>query len=518
MIRFKIDQESTEFIDSVKQMYNFNSDGIAIRIALSLSLIHNNKFENKEDNLPRNGREYTQTNNTFGKIVNGVDNYIIYKVILNQHYKKELFENEFIKLFKLHLVDGINIWKKGLENSNITKGDHISFLIEPIKRGLAKRSKNVYIKNNNIEEQQIKGTLKPINLILGKDQEQNDVVLKINDESEYTSRHFAISGMNGSGKSQLVLDLLYQISKESNNELNFTFFDFKGTDTKEKLDDFLKFTNADFIKITHEKGFPFSPLKNYDLNNQNYIESFASDLRTFFKDIRQVQSANIVRQIIDFYFDNKKSPTLQELLENLLENNNGKFDTTTSVLQQLINSGIYDEDSSIDIFKNSNYISMPSVVTKEIKQFVSFNLLKYMYNTIKKNGDSSVNNQIKELRHVIVIDEAQNFMQHKNARPVIEEMLRELRSMGVVIILIAQETQDFIYNDFNFMSQIKFPICCDVQDKSIRRIIPFIGSVNSEVRLNNLLTKLESGKGLINIGEPKIIELRQWWKTKSSLK
>jgi DNA sulfur modification protein DndE len=25
---------------------------------------------------------------------------------------------------------------------------------------------------------------------------------------------------------------------------------------------------------------------------------------------------------------------------------------------------------------------------------------------------------------------------------------------------------------------------------------------------------LDSGKGLINIGDPKLIELRQWWKTK----
>lgn len=104
MIRFKIDKESTEFIDSAKRMYVFNSDGIAIRIALSLSLAQGKLFDNYEDSLPRNGREYTQTNNTFGKIINGVDNYIIYKAILNQHYKKELYESEFIKLFKLHVL------------------------------------------------------------------------------------------------------------------------------------------------------------------------------------------------------------------------------------------------------------------------------------------------------------------------------------------------------------------------------------------------------------------------------
>ena len=85
---------------------------------------------------------------------------------------------------------------------------------------------------------------------------------------------------------------------------------------------------------------------------------------------------------------------------------------------------------------------------------------------------------------------------------------------GIIIILIAQETQDFIYKDFNFMSQIQFPICANVKDKSTKRIIPFLGSVNSEVKLNAQLDKLEGGKALINLGEPKLIELKQWWKTK----
>src|SRR5690606_2418636 len=121
----------------------------------------------------------------------------------------------------------------------------------------------------------------------------SEIRLKINDETEYTSRHFGIAGTTGSGKTQLVFDLINQISKQSDYELNFTFFDFKGTDTKEKLDSFLTSTKANFIDVNHQNGFPFSPLKNYDLNNQNYIESFASDLRTFFKSIGQVQSASL---------------------------------------------------------------------------------------------------------------------------------------------------------------------------------------------------------------------------------
>ncbi len=517
MIRFKIDIESTELLDRITNIYNFKRDTITGRIALSLSIEKGSVFNEGEDNLPQNGREYTPTSNIFGRLINDIDNFKLYKTIFDQHYNKELSDNEFIKLYKLHLKDGLEIWNKELNNGDITKGDHISYLLKPIKKGLSKRSSNVHIANPKEVESDffnINSTNKPIELYLGNELNGDPIKIKINDETEYTSRHFGIAGTTGSGKTQLVFDIIYQISKQTNYELNFTFFDFKGTDSKEKLDSFLTATKSNFLDIKHQSGFPFSPLKNYDLSNQNYIESFASDLRTFFKDIRQVQSASLVREIKDYYFDNNSSPSLEDLLESILEKNKGKFDTTTSVIQQLINSGIYDESKSYSIFNQSTYISMPSEVTKEIKQFVTFNLLKFMYDSIKKSGDTTVTNNIKALKHIIIIDEAQNFLQHKNARPVIESMLRELRSMGIIIILIAQETQDFIYKDFNFMSQIQFPICANVKDKSAKRIIPFLGSVNSEVKLNAQLAKLEGGKALINIGEPKLIELKQWWKTK----
>ena len=42
----------------------------------------------------------------------------------------------------------------------------------------------------------------------------------------------------------------------------------------------------------------------------------------------------------------------------------------------------------------------------------------------------------------------------------------------------------------------------------------FVGTPSSKYKLESEIKKLESGKGLINIGEPKIIKLRQWWRTR----
>src|SRR5690606_3951362 len=151
MIRFKIDLESTELLDRITTIYKFKRDTITGRIALSLRLEKGKKFTLETPSLPQNGREYTPTSNIFGRLINDTDNFVIYRSIINQHYKRELSESEFIKFYKLHLKDGLDLWNKQLESCDITKGEHISILLKPIKKGLLKRSTNVFIssKSNN---------------------------------------------------------------------------------------------------------------------------------------------------------------------------------------------------------------------------------------------------------------------------------------------------------------------------------------------------------------------------------
>ena len=45
--------------------------------------------------------------------------------------------------------------------------------------------------------------------------------------------------------------------------------------------------------------------------------------------------------------------------------------------------------------------------------------------------------------------------------------------------------------------------------KDYKAISNFVGTPSSKYKLETEIKKLEAGKGLINIGEPKIIELRQ---------
>jgi len=524
MIRFKIDSQTTEILDSITKLYNFRKETIIIRISLALSLKWGIRIVEDEKSILQNGREYSPTSNVFGKLINDTDNYQIYKTIFDQYYEKVLTESDFIKILKFHLNASTQRWWSEISSQAITKGEHIDFLIKQINNGLSLRSNMFNFTTTATKiETNIQEYSKPLSFVLGTDFHDNQIEIKINDETQWSSRNIAIAGQNGSGKSQLVLDIIYQLSKNSDHNLPFTFFDFKGTDSEDSLGSFLSSTKCTFLKVNHSKGFPFSPLRNIDFKNQNNILAFANDFQTFFPEIKQVQAASLIRSVQEYINDFNRAPNLSELMESVLEKNSEKDNTTTSVLQQLISSGIYNETDTYEIFNKSTYVSMPSDVSKQVKQFVIFNKLRNMFSLLKSVGNTDVNQNIKALRHVIVIDEAQNFLQKKTARPIIEDMLRELRSIGVIVILIAQETSDFVYPDFDFISQVRLSICADVNDKSSKRMTRFLGSVNSEVSLDSEIKKYSSNeedlkgnpvkKALINISEPLAIKMRQFWKT-----
>ncbi len=268
MIRFKIDNESTELLDRITNIYNFKRDTITGRIALALSINKGKFFHENENDLPQNGREYTPTSNIFGRIVNDTDNYVLYKTMFDQHYAKELSENDFIKLYKLHLRDGLDLWFNELEKGDITKGDHISFLLKPIKNGLILRSNYVKINSGNVHVNSMKEIASLLSFELGKTESGEKIEIRINDLREFDNRNMAIAGMAGSGKTQLMKDILYQISKNTNNELKFIFFDYKGEGNPSQLKPFLDATKCEFIDIVNDNGVKFNPFLSISLDER----------------------------------------------------------------------------------------------------------------------------------------------------------------------------------------------------------------------------------------------------------
>lgn len=520
MIRFKIDSESTELLDRITNIYNFKRDTITGRIALSLSIEKGRLFHENENSLPQNGREYTPTSNIFGRLVNDIDNYTLYKTIFDQNYNKELTENEFIKLYKLHLKDGLEVWNNKLNNCDITKGEHISLLLKPIKKGLNLRSNTVKTSNSS-KKINVKEVEKLLTFELGKTEDGENVVIRINDLREFDNRNIAIAGMAGSGKTQLMKDILYQISKNTNNELKFIFFDYKGEGNPEQLKPFLEATKCEFVDIVNDGGIEFNPFLSISLDARQRpfsIKAFVDTIATFVPSVGVAQK-NILTNVITDLFDSKNGayPTINELFENLeeyYEENNRRPDTLFAGIQDLTTNIFNCSPNNTDILDKSLYLNLPPALSDTLRQLVVFLLLRYFNSYFSSTNDCEPQDHIFPLRYVIVIDEAHIYLKNKNARKALEELLRLLRSKGVIIVMLSQGVDDYKTKDFDFASQVKLPICLNVQNKDYKAISNFVGTPISKYKLETEIKKLESGKGLINIGEPKMIELRQWWKTK----
>lgn len=523
MIRFKIDKESTELLDRITQIYNFKRDTISGRIALALSINKGKLFLDNESDLPQNGREYSPTSNIFGRLVNNIDNFVIYKTILDKHYSKDLSEYDFIRLYKLHLRDGLLLWIDEIDKGNITQGDHISFLLKPISNGLKLRNLSLNISYDESKGNIMKEYTSLLCFELGKSESGEIIKIQINDLNEFDNRNIAIAGMAGSGKTQLVKDILYQISKNTKKELKFIFFDYKGEGNTSQLKSFLDATGCEFVDIVNDNGLNFNPFLSISRNERQQpfsIKAFVDTIAMFIPSVGITQQ-NILMNVISDLFDNNDEayPTMKGLflaIENYYEENNRKQDSLFAGVQDLSRNLFNCDPNNISIFDKSLYLNLPPALSDTIRQLVVFLLLRYFYTFFSSTFDCEPRENIIPLRYVIVIDEAHIYLKNKNARKALEELLRLLRSKGVIIIMLSQGVEDYKTRDFDFTSQVKLPICLNLQNKDYKAINNFIGTASSKYKLQNEINKLESGKGLINIREPKIIEIRQWWKTKKN--
>lgn len=519
MIRFKIDIESTELLDRITTIYNFKRDTITARIALSLSIEKGKVYTEDISSLPQNGREYTPTSNIFGRLINDTDNFTLYKTIFDQHYGKELSENDFVRLYKLHLKDGLDIWNTQLDNCDITKGEHISILLKPIKKGLTLRSNTPYISTDR-KKSDIREFQDLISFEIGTSENNEPIVININDLREFDNRNIAIAGMAGSGKTQLIKDILYQISKKSNYELKYIFFDYKGEGNPEQLKPFLEATKASFVDIVNDGGIDFNPFLSISLEERQKpfsIRAFVDTISTFVPRMG-VSQENILISLINDLLDRKNGtyPTITELfsdLENYYEENSIRQDTLYGVVRDLSTNIFNCDPNNPDILSNSLYLNLPPALSDTLRQLVVFLLLRYFNSYFSSTNDCEPKEHIFPLRYVIVIDEAHIYLKNKNARKALEDLLRLLRSKGVIVVMLSQGVEDYKTKDFDFASQVKLPICLNIQNKDYKAISNFVGTPNSKYKLETEIKKLDSGKGLINIGEPKIIELRQWWRT-----
>ncbi len=520
-MRIKISKYSEERIEKLKAIFKFHSETIVPRIAFAYSLQTNIRFDKDSDIAPKSdGREFRDEKGLFGVIIDNQSNFPIYKTVLDNHYTTNLYEDDFTKLFKLHLDHGLSLMEKDVSKSDITSGGHISYLMKLVKSGLDLQSGSATLANILQSKSVVNEYSEPLSFDIGSTETDEVIKIKINDLSEFDNRNIAVAGMAGSGKTELVKDILYQISVNTNSQLKFIFFDYKGEGKASQLKPFLDKTNCEFIDILND-GLNFNPLSSINTNEGERqkifsIKAFVDTVATFVPSIGVAQK-HILQTVVSDLFEGESEglPNMLELFDALQEyydSTKTKPDTLLSAIKDLA-SGLFSNEISETIIDKSIYLSLPPTLSDTLRQLCVFLLLRYFNFYFSSANDAVPTENIIPLRYIIVIDEAHIYLKNKNARKALEDLLRLLRSKGVIVAMLSQGVEDYRTKDFDFASQVKLPICLNVQNKDPKMIKAFVGTPRSEHKLVNEINRLKAGYGLINLDEPKTIKIRQFWQT-----
>ena len=534
-MRIRISKSSSDSIDHLTGLYGFKFDRVIARIAFAYSLQLNKKFEALEEQaFPSDGKDWRDDRALFGNSADDRSYYIVYKALLDQHYSKSTTEDEFVLLFKSHLDHGLNKILKDIEGKSTSTGYHFSYLLQLCKQGL-----NLISESSPLLTLSERGTIMEafngqLSVCIGKDEKGEKVILRINDLNEFDSCNMAIAGMVGSGKTELVKDILLQLSQQTNHQLKFIFFDYKGEGSPERLDKFLRLTNCEMVDL-RSASFDFNPLSFIDLEVERTrslnIRSFVDFVCTIAWQLGAHQK-HILQTVITECFEQHKNlqalipenyqdthPTLNnvsEALQAYYSENGLNTDSLIAIIADLSTS-IFKTEPGADtnkIYSRSLYLNLPLELSDTLRQLCVFLTLKYLLSEFSSTNDTEPNDaRIKPMRYVIVIDEAHVYFKNKNASKALEEVLRTLRSKGVIVIMLSQGVEDYKTKDFDFSSQIKIPICLNVNNKDYRLIESFLGTPKSKQKLQEVINKLEPQKALINILEPKLIEINQFWRT-----
>jgi DNA sulfur modification protein DndE len=541
-MRIRISKRNSDVIDHLTSLYNFRFDGIIARIAFNYSLQLNKKFQVDDDiQIGSDGKDWRDERALFGTSSDEKSYFIIYKALLDQHYSKNLTEDDFVKLFKRHLDFGLERINQDLEGKSIASGFHISYLMKLVKNGLELISENNPFISIDENRKEIRAYDKLVSLTIGKDESQNEVTLRINDLTEFDSCNIAIAGMVGSGKTELVKDLLYQVSLQTKNELKFIFFDYKGEGNPDRLKSFFELTGSKMVDL-RRTPFELNPLGFININDERArtfnIKSFVDFVCTIATQLGASQK-HILQNIITDCFDHHRNlqslmperysnthPTLNTILEALQsynEENERSPDTLDAIISDLATSIFQSEENSASqkpkIYEQSLYVNLPLELSDTLRQLCVFLTLKYLLAEFSSTNDTEpTKDRIKPLRYVIVIDEAHVYLKNKNASKALEDILRVLRSKGVVVIMLTQGVEDYKTKNFDFASQIKIPVCLNINNKDYKLIESFVGTPRSKQKLQEAIGKLEAQKAIINITDPQVIKINQFWQTQQILK
>lgn len=518
-INIKTSELSRDLIREYSTKLKLPAENIIARIALGYS-ISKGRILDLKNVKDSKGKEYKEET-FFGK------HKTQFVAQICQLYNIHRTDINVPKYIKMHIDDGLELMAKFFEsNNNHTIYD---FLIESIDRGIESiehsQSPFKFVENSNRQIADKQYFDKLLKIEIGKDEEGTSIIVEPNNTAKYNNCHIAIAGTTGSGKTQFALELVSQIIEQSNGKTNYIYLDFKGLNTEDekKYKKYFDTTKTEFINAPH-KRIPINPLSFIDNVNENNkklgINKFVDYIVEYSNagNSQKQQLRDAVRAIFAAK-KNGKYPTLQELQKELPNHFQKIPNVVTEIIEGLSDPPIFSDETNKD-FLNKNYYFSLSADLNQLFRFTSvFLVINYIYNTFMSMPDAPIENGVRCMRYVLLIDEAQVIFRDKKAKFVLQQILEQIRSKGVAVILLAQNVDEFDQPQFNFSSLCEIGFLLKIADlTNPKKIQKFLGLNEKDLNvLVRSMEKLEPGQGVSNIREFKkgeLFTINQFYKRK----
>jgi DNA phosphorothioation-dependent restriction protein DptH len=286
-----------------------------------------------------------------------------------------------------------------------------------------------------------------------------DIIFEPNNTRMVTHPNMGIIGTMGTGKTQFARSILAQLSKEGNNNVGghpvgILIFDYKGDYRDEE------FLNACNGGKTYKYNLPFNPLKliiTNDIEGMNLPAITANRISDSFGKAYGlgVKQQNSIKQLIlDTYEEfgitrdpetwGKIPPTMDDVVSKFFE----EYDVNDSVyalFSTLRDYTIFTKDNSkcVSLFEwlDSVRVIDLTLYPDDTKKLIVSLILDLFYAEMQQIGSSKQEDGYRELRAMIMVDEAHQFL--RKDFTALRKIISEGRQFGVGMILSTQNISDF---------------------------------------------------------------------------
>ncbi len=340
------------------------------------------------------------------------------------------------------------------------------------------------------------GPIPHLDIEVGKDIKNTPVVLEINNTSRHSNPHVAIIGQSGSGKTQILLKILADIRKQSDFRTNFILFDYSKGDIA---------SNTQFIETSRAtvynpaaKPLPLNPFV-LDIYDEKSIiwsaEAKADSFSSISAHFGFVQKSKLAKSITRAYEQRADQdlpyPDFGEVLEiarAMYKEDKATDDSLIETLRRLSDFSLFWEHGDQQQLISSLWtqtIVIDLSKLQALKELVAYLVIEQLYRQMSGLPDSETLDDRRQIRTVLAIDEAHNYLPQKNS--LLQTIVREGRSRGVAVFFASQSPSDYEQDGFDFKEHLEFSLIlqCKVKSASaVQNLISCSPQAAKQLRVN----------------------------------